>query len=150
LVSLIYTLQFTVTHTLGFSVFSSRTLVTAFNTGTTTVSQNHRLQVSLYYSTHTDFSSLLDFQLNSLESSIIWKLPARELSSSYPGRLASRNSTDSNDLLRPFYNRLARTTQKTSSVVEKACAQKLFDCCLLIRCPGNVFTKHLPSNGRLL
>jgi hypothetical protein len=32
---------------------------------------------------------------------------------SYPGTLASRNSTNSNDLLCPFYNSSAQTTQKT-------------------------------------
>jgi hypothetical protein len=58
------TLQFTVTHTLGFSVFTGRFLVTDFKTGTVTVSLNHTLQISLYCSTHKDFSSLSDFQLS--------------------------------------------------------------------------------------
>jgi hypothetical protein len=35
------------------------------------------------------------------------------LRSSYPGKLASQNSTNSNDRLRPFYNPTTRTTQKT-------------------------------------
>jgi hypothetical protein len=35
------------------------------------------------------------------------------LPSSYSGRLASRNSTNSNDLLCPFYNAPVRTTQRT-------------------------------------
>jgi hypothetical protein len=38
------------------------------------------------------------------------------LPSSYPGRLASRNSTNSNDLC-PFYNPTARTTKKTAYVL---------------------------------
>jgi hypothetical protein len=53
------------------------------------------------------------------------------LPSSYPGRLASRNSTDSNDLLCPFYNNSARTTQKTPPLY----------------CLEGVFTASLHSNG---
>jgi hypothetical protein len=52
--SLIYTLYnspFHTTHTLGFSVFTSRNLATCFNTIIIPVSLNHTLQISLYYST---------------------------------------------------------------------------------------------------
>jgi hypothetical protein len=38
-------------------------------------------------------------------------------------------------------------TENTVSVV---IAQKYLDCCLLIHCPGNLFTESLPSNKRLL
>jgi hypothetical protein len=44
--SLIYTLQFTVTHTLGFSVFTSRILATDFNTVNISVLLNYTLQIS--------------------------------------------------------------------------------------------------------
>jgi hypothetical protein len=78
----LHTLQFTVTHTLRFSVFTSHILVTNFNTGTITVSLNHTLQISLYYSTHKDFSSLPEFQLqmNSLYFSVNCQLPTPEFS----------------------------------------------------------------------
>jgi hypothetical protein len=51
-----------------------------------------------------------------------------------------------------LYNRFALTTQKTQllycwEVVFRA--PLLFDCCLRIRCRGNVFTESLPSNERL-
>jgi hypothetical protein len=42
---LIYTLQFTVTHTPGFSVFSSRILATDFNTVIIAVSLNYTLEI---------------------------------------------------------------------------------------------------------
>jgi hypothetical protein len=53
------------------------------------------------------------------------------LPSSYPGRLASRNSTDSNDLLCPFYKSSALTKQK---------AQPFY-------CWESVFTAALHNNG---
>jgi hypothetical protein len=56
--------------------------------------------------------------------------------SSHPGRLASWNSTDLNDLLCPFYNPSAQTAQKHSfSTVA----------CICFR--GNVFTQLFHSNG---
>jgi hypothetical protein len=52
-------------------------------------------------------------------------------------------------------NGYMRTTQKTPLVtpvlllyVQRRCiAGKLSDCCLRIRCHGNVFTESFPSNG---
>jgi hypothetical protein len=112
----LHTLQFTVTHKLGFSVFTSRILVTDFNTGTVTGSLNHTLQISLYYSTYKVFSSQPDVQLPTELHSVILtpqffkSVPL--LPNSYPSGLASRNSTDSNDFLCPFYNPSARTAQR--------------------------------------
>jgi hypothetical protein len=60
----LHTLQFTVTHTLGFSVFNSHILLTDFNTGTVTVSLRYTLQISLYCNTRKVFSSQPDFQLH--------------------------------------------------------------------------------------
>jgi hypothetical protein len=142
------------THTLRFSVFTSHILVTDFNTGTTAVSLNHTLEISLYCSTLQIF--LFASQLNSLNSFIICNCELRNsqsnflLPSSYPGRLASRNSADSNDLFRPIYNPSARTTQKTSSLLlRRRVHRRLFGCCLRIRCRGNVFTEQLLSNEHL-
>jgi hypothetical protein len=61
--SLISTLQFTVTHTLGFSIFTRRILATDFNTVIIPFSLNHTLQISLHYSAHKVFSSQLNFFL---------------------------------------------------------------------------------------
>jgi hypothetical protein len=47
------------------TVSTSRFLATDFNTGTITVSLNHTLQISLYYSTYNVFYSQPDFQLSS-------------------------------------------------------------------------------------
>jgi hypothetical protein len=58
------------------------------------------------------------------------------LPSSCPGRLESRNSTDLNDLLCPFYNSSARTSQKHSSSIVA-----------WIRFRGNVFIQLFHSNG---
>jgi hypothetical protein len=46
-------LQFTITHKLGFSVFTSRILATDFITGSITVSLNHTLHITRYYSTQS-------------------------------------------------------------------------------------------------
>jgi hypothetical protein len=80
------------------------------------------------------------------------------LPSSYPGRLASRNSINSNDLLCTFYIHWARTTQKTQPLY---CWEGVFTAPLhsngsysivacIFRCCGNVFIEQLPSNGCLL
>jgi hypothetical protein len=60
----LHTSRYTVTHTLRFSVFTSRILVTDFYTGAITVSLNHSVKISLYYSTPKDLSSLPNFQLS--------------------------------------------------------------------------------------
>jgi hypothetical protein len=46
-----------------------------------------------------------------------------------------------------LYRLGADPTENSVSIV---IAQKYFDCCFLIRCRGNLFTKLLPSNERLL
>jgi hypothetical protein len=55
-----------------------------------------------------------------------------------------------------LYNHFARTTQKTQPLffgiacLHRFCIQRnLLDCCLCIRCRGNMFTESLPSNERL-
>jgi hypothetical protein len=56
-----------------------------------------------------------------------------------------------------LYNHFARTTQKAQRFYCREglftaplhTSWKLFDCCLRIRCHGNVFTEQLPSNGHL-
>jgi hypothetical protein len=54
---------------------ASRFLVTDFNTGTVTFSLNHAPHISLYYSTHKDFSSLPDFQLSTELARLLHHLP---------------------------------------------------------------------------
>jgi hypothetical protein len=68
---------------------------------------------------------------DSLKSDSIPLLP-----SSYPDRLASPNSTDSNDLFCPFYNLWARIAQKT----------QLLYCCVYCFC-RNMFTQLFLSKG---
>jgi hypothetical protein len=72
------------------------------------------------------------------------------LPSSYPGRLVSRNSTNF------LYNYFARITQKIQPLYcwddvskRRFKAMNLFDCCLLIRCCGNMCTESLPNNELL-
>jgi hypothetical protein len=76
----LHTLQFTVTHALGHSVFTSIILVTDLY-------QSHchfKLHMkSSFHGIIRFFSLFYNYQLNSIPL----------LSSSYPGRLASRNST---------------------------------------------------------
>jgi hypothetical protein len=79
-----------------------------------------------------------------------------QLSSSYPSRLASRNSTRLLLKWTLLYNHFARTTQKTASLLLGRCAysavaqqRKFLDCCLRICCRRNVFIESLPSNDRL-
>jgi hypothetical protein len=55
----------------------------------------------------------------------MWHSSLPLVPSSYPGRLASRNSPDSNDLLCPFLNPRHRSRRKHSlSIVEKACLER--------------------------
>jgi hypothetical protein len=82
------------------------------------------------------------------------------LSSSYPGRLASRNSTRFNSmLLLPASEIFLITTLHGScrkhslSIVGKACLQRrcgALYCCFRIRCRGSVFTESLPSSERYI
>jgi hypothetical protein len=46
-----------------------------------------------------------------------------------------------------LYSLVAEPTENTASIV---IAQQYLNCCLLIRCRGNMFTESLPSNERLL
>jgi hypothetical protein len=86
-------------------------------------------------STADSLNSVFQLQTPEPDSIVIPLLPG-----SYPGTLASRNSTNSNDLLCPFHNHLVWTTQETLPLW----------CCLRIRGRENVFTEQLPSNGRLV
>jgi hypothetical protein len=144
-----HTLQLTVTQALKFSVFTNRILATDLQ-------QSH-----CHFKSHMKSSShgLIPFlplfcncQFRRLDS--IPLLPV-----TYPGRLASWNSTLHSMLLLPaseifFITTLQSRRKHSPSVVGKAClehrciAMDLFDCCLRIRCRGNVFTDSLPSNKR--
>jgi hypothetical protein len=81
-----------------YSIFTSCILATDFNTGTITVSLNYTLQISQYYITQSLLSiaglSTLNWTALNNSDALIPLLP-----SSYPGRLVSWNSTDSNNLL---------------------------------------------------
>jgi hypothetical protein len=100
--SLIYTFYSSPLHTLRFSVFTNCILATDL--------QQSHCQYSLY--------NLITFLPS---SQLLCQLPLPEsrldfvslLRSSYPGRQASRNSTNSNDHLRPFYIPSACITQET-------------------------------------
>jgi hypothetical protein len=123
----LHTFQFTVTHPLGFSVFTSRILATD-------LSQSH-----CHFKSHMKSS----LQSSSLLA-IILQLPIPKIGlssfplflSSCPGRRASRSSALHFSLLLvcifsrlltvSFYNPLARTTQKAASIIKGAC--------LLVRC----------------
>jgi hypothetical protein len=131
---LIYSLQFIVTYTLEFSVFTSRILATYFSTVIIPVSLNNSLQIP-----HVKSSlHMLTFksQLNSLPSLLNhFLLPSQEtLSVIIPAGLGSSLCSLGED-----------TTERIVSVV---IAQQYFDCCLRNRCSGNVFTEPLPYNGR--
>jgi hypothetical protein len=93
-------LQFTVTHALGFSVFTSRILVTDFIT--VSLSLHIRHEVFLLQS-KSFLALILQLPIPKTRLNSIPLLP-----SSYPGRLVSRNST-------PFFSteHFAQTTQKT-------------------------------------
>jgi hypothetical protein len=103
-IAILHTFQLTVKHALGFSVFTSCILATDFITVSLT------LQV-----THDIFFS----QPNSFLAIILHSIP-----SSYPGRLASRNSTLHFWLL--FYTANTDHAENTTSIVT--------DACLLFRC----------------
>jgi hypothetical protein len=78
------------------------------------------------------------------------------LPSSYPGRLASRNSTRLFSSEHSFLTTFKGSRRKHCvSIVGKTrlqrrcIATKLLDCCLRICCHGNVFTQSMPSNEHL-
>jgi hypothetical protein len=113
-IAILHTFRFTVAQALGFPVSTNRILATD-------LSQSH-----CYFKSHVVSSchSLIPFL------SLVLRLPMpltrlhsiRLLTSSYPGRLASRNSTRllfSTTLSRlvSFYNSSIRTTQKTQPLL---------------------------------
>jgi hypothetical protein len=134
----LHTLQFTVTHALGFSVFTSRILPTDFHTVV--------MPVSLYFKWHMKSSCrglirFLPFLLNHL--GLI--SPERDpiLDNQFKRRSLS------------LYNPSAWTMQKTQALY---CWEGLFTDPLpsngrpivaRVRSRGNVFTESLPSNGSI-
>jgi hypothetical protein len=103
----LHTLQFTVTHALGFSVFTSRILATDLY-------QSHcnfksHMKSSLHYII-TFLPLFCNCQLNSIPL----------LPSSYPGRLPSRNSTELFLIITLHGSR----RKHSLSIVEKACLQR--------------------------
>jgi hypothetical protein len=83
-ITILHTFKFTVTHTLGFSVFTSRILATDF-------SQPHYHFKSHRKSSLHSLIHLLPFLQLPILKTRLNSIPL--LSSSYPGRLASRNPT---------------------------------------------------------
>jgi hypothetical protein len=141
----LHILQFTFTHARGFSVFTSRILATD-------LLQSH-CNLKSHMNSPLQFNSfiVISFQLPStaISRTLLNSIPL--LPSSYPGRLASRNSTNSSQL-----NYSARTTQKTQRLYcwEGVFAAPLhgngsYSTVFVIRCRGNLFTEPLPSNKRL-
>jgi hypothetical protein len=135
-ISDLYTLQFTVTHALEFLVFTSRILATDFHTVVISV---------CHCSTHEVFfaqsNSLLAISSQSTSTVLSRTLP----SSNSSCVKSSLYSLEADPQKTPLPLLLRRRVYSTT-----AYQQKFFDCCLRIRCRGNVFTEHLPSNGRLL
>jgi hypothetical protein len=120
----LHTLQFTVTHALGFSVFNSRILATDF----ITVSLSLQITHEVFFAPPNSF---LAISSQSPSTSISrtrpssWQLTQMNLSSA---ELSQRlTTTNSNDLLCPFITSQHGPRSKYSlSIVEKTC--------LLIRC----------------
>jgi hypothetical protein len=125
-----YTLQFTLIHTLGFSVFTSRILATNFNTVIIPVSlQIPHLKPPLHRLTFKSQLHSLPFLFN----------PFRLLSQETPSIITPAG-------LVSLYSLRADPTENAVSVV---IAQKYLDCCLLFHCGGDLFTESLPSNKHL-
>jgi hypothetical protein len=117
----LHTLQFTVTHALGFSVFTSRILATD-------LSQSH-----CHFKSHmkSSFHSLIPFHYSATansEDSTEFNSSAPKLTSWQAG-ISKLDSVLHNCIL--LYNNFARTTQKTQ----------------LFYCWEEVFTAPLHSNG---
>jgi hypothetical protein len=98
-------------------VSTIRFLAIDFNTGTITDSLSYTFQISRYCSTHKIFSSQPGSHLHwtSLNNSYA---PVPQFSTSTPGRLASRNSSDSLPFL---LNHLRLLSQETPSILMLAC-----------------------------
>jgi hypothetical protein len=74
--------------------------------------------------------------------------------SSYPGRLASRNSINSSQLNSSLQSLHTDQTENTVYKIPYCCVftdpllrKGFFYCCVRIRCRGNVFTDPLTRNG---
>jgi hypothetical protein len=112
-IAILHTFQFTVTHALEFSVFTSRVLATDLE------------------QSHCHFKSHMKSSFHSLIASLplICSCRLNSIPSSYPGRLASRTRLFTCRLLfytavccrKLLYNHFARTTQKTACIVKEAC-----------------------------
>jgi hypothetical protein len=124
-ITILHTLQFTVAHILGFSVFTSRILATD-------LSHSHcnfisHMKSSCHYSAgvNSEDSTTFDY------SELLFYIPSRLLTVS-------------------SYNSSARTPRKTpSSVVKNACLLVRYVALDVLLCPsccGNVFTDPLPGN----
>jgi hypothetical protein len=150
-ISDLHTLQLTVTHAQGFSVFTSPILATD-------LSQSH-----CHFKSHMKSSchSLIPF-LTLFCDRQFWRLES--ISSSAPKFISWQAGVSKLDSTRPrllkwnlLYNNFARITQKTHALyfLEGAFTaplhskRKLLDCCLRIRCHGDVFTASFPRNERL-
>jgi hypothetical protein len=125
--SLICTLQFTVIHTLRFSVFTSHILATDFNTVIIPISH---VKSSLHRLT---FKS----QLNSLPPLLIHL------------RLQSQENPSIILLVGPGSSLYSFGADPTENIVSIVIAQQDLDCCLFTTCRRNLFTEPLPSNERL-
>jgi hypothetical protein len=108
-ISDLHTSQFTVTHALRFSVFTSRILATDAS-----VSLLLQITYEVFLAQSNSFLTIiLQLPIPKTQLNSISLLP-----SSYPGRLASRNSTLHFSAIILYcrillYNHVARTTQKT-------------------------------------
>jgi hypothetical protein len=151
-IAILPTLQFTVAHALGFSVFTSPILATDF----ITVSLSLQITHGILCSQPNSFLAII-LQLQ------IPKTRLRSLPSSYPGRLASRNSTELFYSRLPLlysavccltlpYNHFARTMQKTQpyclgDVSTDPLHSNRRPILARVGTPGNAFNESLPSNG---
>jgi hypothetical protein len=114
----LHTIQFTVMHTLGFSVFTSRILATDF----ITVSLSLRITHEVFFSQTNSFLAII-LQLP-VPKTRLNSIPL--LSSSYPGRLASRSSTFHLEIWNSILQRLCTDHVENSiSIVGKACLQRI-------------------------
>jgi hypothetical protein len=95
-----------------------RFLVTGFNTGIIIVSLSYTLEISWNYSickifSHSQTSNSTEMHSIILMPQFLSSIPP--LPSSYPGRLASRNSTDTKSSF--LLSHLRLPSQKTSSIL---------------------------------
>jgi hypothetical protein len=146
-IAILHTLQITVTHALDISIFTSRILATDF----IAVSLLFQITHGVFFSQPNSFLAIIP-QLPIPMPGFLNLIPL--LPSSYPGRMASRNSTRQFQLLFCWthpYNHFAWTTQQTHPLLLRNVFTDPLPCnrhhivarvCLR----GNVFTETLPSN----